>query len=193
MREYDLNAWLQKKRQKELSDIKKECRTLINRGFVALDTETTGLGLTDEIIQIAIVDHNCNAIVDSKIKPEVPISPKSSRVHGLYREDVADAPCFPEIYGDIAKAVDGKIVAIYNAEFDKFKLKYMRTKHNLPSINCNKIVDIMALYSAYVGEYSGRHKAYKWQSLPGGDHSALGDAIALVKLIYRMAEMQIDL
>lgn len=193
MRDYNLNDWLDKKRQKELNQVKAECRSLIKRGFVALDTETTGLGAEDEIIQIGIVDRNGNIILDTKINPEVPISPKASRVHGMYREDVADAPKFPEIYHNIIKAVDQKTVVIYNAAFDKAKLKYMRVKYNLPPISCHKIVDIMALYSIYVGKYSWRHKSYKWQPMPGGDHSAVGDAIALVKLIYRMAEMQIDL
>lgn len=192
MQNYDLNNWLKKKRNRELNEIKSKCRSLIRHGFVAIDTETTGLSAVDEIIQIGIVDHNCNVLCNTKINPEIPINPKASRVHGMYREDVADAPRFPEIYGDIVKAVDKRVVVIYNAEFDKAKLKYMRTKYDLPAITCHKIVDIMPLYNIYIGEYSWRHKAYKWQPLPGGDHSGVGDAIALVKLIYRMADLPLN-
>lgn len=190
-RDYDLNAWLSHKRNKELTQIKTKCSWLIKQGFVALDTETTGLASYDEIIQIGIVDSALNILLDTKINPEIPITPKASVVHGLYREDVADAPMFPCVYPAIASALKDRIVVIYNAEFDKGKLRYMRQKHKLPALKCKEIVDIMPLYTDYCGEYSSRYRSYKWQSLPGGNHSAAGDALALVKLIYRMAEMDI--
>ena len=193
MRNYDLHAWLEKKRERELKQVERECRSLIKKGFVALDTETTGLSAVDEIIQIGIIDHSYNVLVDTKINPEIPINPRASAVHRMYREDVIDAPIFPQVYDDVCKALNGRTVVIYNAEFDKFKLSYMRVKHGLPPITCQKIVDIMSMYSTYAGEYSWRHKAYKWQPLPYGNHSAVGDAIALVKLIYRMAGLPVNL
>ncbi len=44
---------------------------------------------------------------------------------------------------------------------------------------------IMELYAQYVGEWSARYEDYRLQPLPGGDHSALGDARAVLR---RMAE-----
>jgi DNA polymerase-3 subunit epsilon len=44
----------------------------------------------------------------------------------------------------------------------------------------------MRRYAAYVGEPSKRG-GYRSQKLPGGDHSALGDALATLQLIEEMA------
>ena len=44
----------------------------------------------------------------------------------------------------------------------------------------------MRRYAAYVGEPSKRG-GYRSQKLPGGDHSALGDALATLRLIEEMA------
>jgi DNA polymerase-3 subunit epsilon len=44
----------------------------------------------------------------------------------------------------------------------------------------------MRRYAAYVGEPSKRG-GYRSQKLTGGDHSALGDALATLRLIEEMA------
>ncbi len=44
----------------------------------------------------------------------------------------------------------------------------------------------MRRYAAYVGEPSKRG-GYRNQKLPGGDHTALGDALATLRLIEEMA------
>jgi DNA polymerase-3 subunit epsilon len=45
----------------------------------------------------------------------------------------------------------------------------------------------MRQYAAFVGEWNEYHGNYRWQRLPGGDHSALGDARATLSLLKRMA------
>jgi DNA polymerase III subunit epsilon len=45
----------------------------------------------------------------------------------------------------------------------------------------------MRRYAAYVGEPSKRGGGYRSQKLTGGDHSALGDALATLRLIEEMA------
>jgi DNA polymerase-3 subunit epsilon len=45
----------------------------------------------------------------------------------------------------------------------------------------------MQWYSQWVGEWNDYHQDYKWQRLPGGDHSALGDCKATLEVIRRMA------
>jgi DNA polymerase-3 subunit epsilon len=44
----------------------------------------------------------------------------------------------------------------------------------------------MRAFAAYVGEPSKRG-GYRSQKLPGGDHTAIGDARATLRLIERMA------
>jgi DNA polymerase III subunit epsilon len=45
----------------------------------------------------------------------------------------------------------------------------------------------MLWYSQWVGERNEYHGDYKWQRLPGGDHSALGDCKATLEVIEAMA------
>ncbi len=44
----------------------------------------------------------------------------------------------------------------------------------------------MRRYAAYMGEPSKRG-GYRFQKLPGGDHTALGDALATLQLIEEMS------
>jgi DNA polymerase-3 subunit epsilon len=53
----------------------------------------------------------------------------------------------------------------------------------LPAWEC-----AMRRYAAYVGEPSKRGGT-RSQKLPGGNHSALGDALATLRLIEEMAAM----
>jgi DNA polymerase III subunit epsilon len=46
----------------------------------------------------------------------------------------------------------------------------------------------MRQYATFVGERSKRGGGYRLQKLPGGDHTALGDALATLRLIERMAQ-----
>ena len=45
----------------------------------------------------------------------------------------------------------------------------------------------MRQYARFVGEPSKRGGDYRSQKLPGGDHTALGDALATLRLIEVMA------
>ena len=45
----------------------------------------------------------------------------------------------------------------------------------------------MRHYARFVGEPAKRGGGYRPQKLPGGDHTALGDALATLRLIERMA------
>jgi DNA polymerase-3 subunit epsilon len=46
----------------------------------------------------------------------------------------------------------------------------------------------MLQYAAYVGDWSEYRGSYRRQPLPGGDHTALGDALACLALIKAMAK-----
>ena len=45
----------------------------------------------------------------------------------------------------------------------------------------------MLMYAQFVGEWNPRHGDYRWQRLPSGDHSAIGDCRATLALIHKMA------
>ena len=80
-----------------------------------LDTETTGTGQTDRIIQIAIVDMNGEPLFQSLVNPGVPIPAESSAVNGITDEMVADAPCFEDIASDVFDRLNGRLFIAHNA------------------------------------------------------------------------------
>ena len=45
----------------------------------------------------------------------------------------------------------------------------------------------MRQYAKFFGEHSKRGRSYRNQKLTGGDHSALGDTLATLRLIEEMA------
>lgn len=63
--------------------------------LVWLDTETTGVDIEyARIVQLAILDTNGDALFESLLKPDIPIPPEVSAIHGIYAADVEDAPTF---------------------------------------------------------------------------------------------------
>ena len=87
------------------------------------------------------------------------------------------------------EALWGRRVIVYNASYDRrvwdAEVRSLGARGalagELPAWEC-----AMRRYAAYVGEPSKRG-GYRSQKLPGGDHSALGDALATLRLIEEMA------
>ncbi len=156
--------------------------------WVVLDTETTGLYDDDQIIDIAIISRHGSTMVDTLIKPTCPISSGAARVHKITEEMLENAPSFVEVYEEIKRAIEGKTVIIYNAEFDKKKLDYMCELYNLPKIEYQTEC-AMLNYAEYYGEWSDYWGNYKWQKLKGGKHRAKSDCIACWNLINKMAKV----
>jgi DNA polymerase-3 subunit epsilon len=46
----------------------------------------------------------------------------------------------------------------------------------------------MLKYAEFVGEWNDYHGNYRYQKLPGGDHTAVGDCRATLKVIKKMAK-----
>src|SRR5689334_4701841 len=91
-----------------------------------LDTETTGLDPTAEIVDIAVLDHDGTVLVDTLIRPAAPIPADATRVHGITNTMVAGAPRWKEAWPRVAAALKGRLVAIYNMDYDR---RLMRQSH----------------------------------------------------------------
>lgn len=161
--------------------------------WVILDTETTGLDGAAEICQIAIIDHTGAVLLDTLVKPTLPILTAASRIHGITDDTVNDAPPWTDVREQVQQIVAGKTVLIYNAEYDT---RLMRQSDRM-AIQGTVVPDFKTLaieslcmmdrYSTWVGDWSDWHGNYRWQRLPGGDHSALGDCRATLKVLKTMA------
>jgi DNA polymerase-3 subunit epsilon len=166
-------------------------RSLLSGGeFVILDSETTGLGTPIDFVEVGVVSARGESLFDSPICPSCPIEPGASRVHGYTAQSLADERRFLEVYPDLLEVLWAKRVVVYNAPYDRRVWDAAVGRlgaraalaGELPPWEC-----AMRAFAAYVGERTKRG-GYKYQKLPGGDHTAIGDARATLRLIERMAE-----
>ena len=93
--------------------------TLESATYAALDVETTGIHpWADRVVEIGIVrwkkGERAAEFLDM-VKPEVPVKPGAQRVHGISPAELANAPVFREIAGDVAEALAGAIIVGHRA------------------------------------------------------------------------------
>jgi DNA polymerase-3 subunit epsilon len=162
--------------------------------YVILDTETTGLNKNDVVIQIAIIDLNGNEILNSLVKPtkRKRMSTEATAIHGITMSGLANAPTFAELKPEIDRITSGKTVLIYNAEFDE-RLIDQSTSQDLCFSPHFKTQCVMKNYSFFVQQWSDYHGDWSYQKLPSGDHSAIGDCQATLKVIQKMAQAELTL
>jgi len=96
-------------------------------GFVAFDTETTGIPVDSRVVEVGIILYNSEGEIEDKweslVNPTVPIPAGAARVHGIKEKDVKNAPKFPEIYDRLIESIKGRIPIAYNLPYDHQILK----------------------------------------------------------------------
>lgn len=177
-------------------------KTLLQRNkWCILDTETTGLDTHAEICEIAVIAPDIPHGWRTYVRPLGGISRNASRIHGIEDRDVQDASTFDQVFLQLMRRVGNKDLVIYNSEFDLQFIKQSLKPHGIQLAfpnsdrrkcriftNGGSIHDAMLWYSQWVGEWNDYFGNYKWQKLPGGDHSALGDCKATLEIIKQMAQ-----
>jgi DNA polymerase-3 subunit epsilon len=171
---------------------------LTDGNWAILDTETTGLNPTAQICQVAVLTPITSWQI--LVKPTIPIAPEATAVHGITDDLVSHAPQFIDVFLDLLKEVGKRDVVIYDAQFDlrliKQSLRPYGVQLAFPTsdrrqcrifTNGGSIHCAMHWYSQWIGDWSDYHHSYRWQQLPGGDHSALGDCRATLRIIEQMA------
>lgn len=154
-----------------------------NENTVFLDTETTGVSLNDQIIEIAIVDNNGNMLLNSLVNTDYPISFDTHKIHGISKDMVIDCPTIKQIERDIISEIKNKHVVIYHAEFD-LRMLSKKVRDAMGSVSC-----CMRRFARFKGDINYRYGTYRWFSLKeacahvghkgqGKMHRALGDAMA---------------
>ena len=155
---------------------------------VILDTETTGLKETDEIVQVAVIDLEGNVRFNENIRPtkRKRMSRDAVAVHGLTMDMLSDCRTFSEFRRPLEAAIGTRRIITYNAAFD---MRLYRQSYDLAGgfLPKGEWDCAMLEYAKFVGEWNDYHHDYRWQQLPSGTHGALGDCLATLKLIQTMA------
>lgn len=133
---------------------------------IFLDTETTGVGPADVIIEVGIVDLQGNILFDSLINPGFHIPAESSAVNEITDEMVQTAPYWKDAWKDIDQILTNRVVGMYNAEFDLRLLRQSNLAAGLPwSLNTQKSFCVMNLYAAFYGEWNPRRNGFRYHKL----------------------------
>jgi DNA polymerase-3 subunit epsilon len=164
---------------------------LLCQDFVVLDSETTGLSSPVDFVEIAVLSARGETLFDSLLKPSCRIEPAARAIHGHSAKSLSGTPRFIEVYADLLEVLHQRRVIVFNASYDRrvwdTAIRRLGARGALagmlPGWEC-----AMRQYAMFVGERSKRGKGYRPQKLPGGDHTALGDVLATLRLIERMAQ-----
>lgn len=170
-------------------------RNLLKDEFVILDSETTGL-YNAEFVQLAIINQKGETLLNTLVKPEYPEAVMHRNgsgcsafdIHGIGPDKLVNAPVFPEIYQQVADILTGQRLVIYNWSYDWPILRRSCNHYGLAVPEIIPTECAMEMYAQFVGEWNDYHCSYRWQKLQGGDHSALGDCLATLKLLWKMAD-----
>ena len=166
------------------------------QNYLILDTETTGLKEKDVIIQMAVIDLNGNVLVDSLVKPlkRKSISREAAAIHGISSKHLQSAPYFADVFYDLIPHLEArKQFLIYNFEFDTRLIRqtFIADGINYPGKMHGEC--IMKEYAKFTGQWNTLTNDYRYQRLPGGNHSAKGDCLATLDLIKMLAEQELTL
>jgi DNA polymerase-3 subunit epsilon len=124
----------------------------LKKPIAFIDLETTGINVTtDRIVELSVLKISPNGKEEwmtTRVNPEIPIPPKTTAIHGLKDEDVADAPVFKEVGKKLAAFLEGCDLAGYNAI--KFDIPVLAEEFLRANIDFNfrkrRYVDVQVIF-----------------------------------------------
>ncbi len=181
------------------SAVSYEAQALLATHPIYLDTETTGLHLSAEVIEIGVIDDEENVLFDQLIRPRGKIDPASTRVHGITSEMLKDAPTWEQVWPQAAAVLQGHRIGVYNVEFDLRLIKQsINRTWSRWTLNDNEFFDIMKLYARYYGDWDPMHRSFRYQSLElagrqcgihlPNAHRAVDDCLLTRAILHHMAQ-----
>lgn len=181
-----------------LQATQRKARQIWNSQPIFLDTETTGLGQRDQVIEVAVVDHLGRTLLDQLVRPSIAIPRAAQRVHGIGDADVRQAPWWHEVLPRLAGLVEGRPAVMYNAPFD---LRLMEQTSRLLGLRwhfpARGVYCLMELVAEAYGRWDPAKGAYRYLSLEAAGqrlglaepnaHRALQDALLTRAVLMRLA------
>lgn len=153
--------------------------------YVILDTETTGLDSTAEIVEISVIDMKGNKLYCSLVKPSLSIPKNVIDIHGISNDMVENAPVFKDVWNDVRNIIEGKILLIYNEAFDTRMINQSLNIYNITGIEFDTIC-IMELFKDYINSsrwVSLSNALYHMDIKHDNFHNSLDDCFATLKLL----------
>lgn len=162
--------------------------------FVVFDFETTGLNPYngDKIVEIGAVKV-INGIICQKfrslVNPEMHIPEDSSRVHGIFDEDVVDSPTAEKVLQDFYKFTRGCILVGYNVNFDySFLIKQGKESRYNFTAKTFDVLDLARQSIKGLKHYKLKDVCKYLGVTLDNAHSAIYDTIATAEVLIKLAD-----
>lgn len=178
-----------------MSTLSQFIRELRGQDYLILDTETTGLQ-TGEIVEICVINQNREILLNTRIKPKLPIPSDASAIHAIYDKDVENSPNFPAISDKLLGILQGHNVIIYNAVYDRKMMHQTAERWEMPKTVWKELAKFycaMEAFAEYFGDYNSYRGNFRWQKLTTAAavvnfnnphaHSALGDCLTTAAVV----------
>ncbi len=176
-------------------------QSILKTNPVFLDTETTGLGEDDQIIEISVINTQGRVMIDKLVKTQKECHPKALETHGISPEKIAEFGYDWTLIQPVLLSIFGCYpVAIFNASFDLRLIKQTCAEHGLPVPDCVHI-DVMELANRHFNRHAiwdKERSQFRRLSLArccelagvefeGKAHRALSDSKVTLALLQAMA------
>lgn len=172
-------------------------RQVIAQNPLYLDTETTGLEKSDEIIEISVIDDRGQIVFDSLVRPSQPIPPAATRIHGIDNSMVQKSYQWPIVWQQLRPMLVGKTIVAYNSDFDGRLMMQSHARYRLPWKEPLNFFDLLKLYSRFRGEWDSVRRSWRYFSLENAGkacqiplpnaHRSTADTLLTRELIHYIA------
>jgi len=174
-------------------------REILAQDPIFIDTETTGFSPNDVVIEIGVVNLAGETLYESFFKPAIPIPADAVAIHGITEEMAFEGPSWKDAWPELQSVMEGRLVGMYNAEFDLRMMKQTHARYWLDwSLDDKRFFCVMKLYAAFYGEASRRGRGYRYHKLEAAGaacgiplpntHRAVDDALLTAALFKYMAD-----
>ena len=163
-------------------------RRIAETPIAIVDLETTGLAPGfDRVVEVSVVrmdpGQQPRLVLDTLVNPARRVS--ATEIHGITDDDVANAPRFGDIAGELVGRLNDCVVAAYNVYFDMkflgFEMQNVGVDHEPPHFCLMYLRPMLGLGSRCKLEEACRLHGVEHQV----KHVAANDAVASEKLLER--------
>jgi Rad3-related DNA helicases len=170
---------------------------VIDRIFVALDVETTGLEVgVDEIIEVAAVKFRGDEVLETfqrLVAPRQTLPLKITRLTGITPADLEHAPRFSAVAPDLVRFLQNYPIIGHSINFDLAMLRAQGMSFTQP---CYDTFELATLLMPHAPAYKQSALAETLGIAHPDDHRALNDSDVcrqiFLKLIERIEELSLD-
>ena len=160
---------------------------------VILDTETTGLSITEKhrVVEIGCIELenqiSTNKIFHEYLNPQREVSEDAYKIHGYSDQFLSNKKTFAQVSESFLKFIKGKKIIIHNAAFDLSFLNYELQLINQKAIDENNVIDTLEIarrkYPGSQNSLDALCKRFNIDNSKREKHNALIDC-QLLKEVY---------